>query len=89
MDVYKHAFRLAPIVGSQIVRDAFELAREIRDVDMQVAPYDLTSLGVEPIRIETADGRAEFATLQAKFAERAKELRLELISLTRGRITAG
>ena len=89
MDVYKHAHALAPIVGSDVVRETFQLAREIRDVDMQVAPYDLTALGVQPIQIETAQGRAQFATLQAQFAQRAAKLRAQLISLTRTRVTAG
>jgi hypothetical protein len=80
MDLYKHAQRLAPIFGSQLVRLAFELARDIRAVDMQVAPYDLSDLGVIPIPVETQAGRDEFATHQMQFAKRAQELRLQMIS---------
>ena len=80
MDLYKHAQRFAPIFGSQLVRAAFELAKGIRTVDMQVAPYDLSELGVIPIPVETQEGRDEFATHQMQFAQRAQELRLQMIS---------
>ena len=79
MDLYKHAQRLAPIFGSQLVRQAFELAKDIRTVDMQVAPYDLADLGVVPIPVETQDGRDEFAVHQMKFAQRAQEIRTQMI----------
>lgn len=42
MDLYKHAFRLSPLVCSDLVADAFELAWEIRIMDMLAAPYDPT-----------------------------------------------
>ena len=80
MDLYRIAFAHAPIVGSQVVRDAFTLAKDIRLVDMQVAPYDLVALGVHPIKVETATGRAEFEIKQAEFALRAQELRNVLIT---------
>jgi hypothetical protein len=79
MDLYKYAHRFSPIVGSTIVRDAFALAREIRAVDMQTAPYDLADLGVIPIQVETKAGRDEFAKLQIGFAQRAQILRTDLI----------
>ena len=50
MDLYKHAFRLSPLVPSELVADCFELARDIRVLDMRAAPYDLSDLGVEPLR---------------------------------------
>ena len=79
MDLYKYAQRFAPIVGSEIVRSAFALAKDIRTVDMQTAPYDLADLGVVPIPVETQSGRDEFAKLQIGFAQRAQILRTELI----------
>ena len=81
MDLYKFAQRFAPIVGSDIVRSAFALAKEIRNVDMQTAPYDLSDLGVTPIQVETQIGRDEFARLQIGFAERAQILRSELLGV--------
>ena len=79
MDLYKYAQRFSPIVGSEIVRNTFELAKDIRTVDMQTAPYDLADLGVIPIPVETPAGREEFARLQITFAQRAQTLRTHLI----------
>ena len=50
MDLYKHAFRLSPLVPSELVADCFELARDIRVLDMRASPYDLSDLGYEPVR---------------------------------------
>jgi hypothetical protein len=79
MDLYKHAFRLSPLVPSDLVADCFELAWEIRTMDMRAAPYDLAELGLDPIRIETAAGKQEYAAAQRDFAERAAPLRHRLI----------
>lgn len=79
MDLYKYAFEVAPLVGSKFIRQTFALAKDIRDVDMQAAPYDLIELGLTPIKIETPEGRAEFAQLQKEFHERATKLREQLI----------
>ena len=79
MDLYKHAFRLSPMIGSDLVADCFELARDIRVLDMRAAPYDLADLGFEPVRIETAEGKREYAEAQRGFAERGAPLRQRLI----------
>jgi hypothetical protein len=78
MDLYKWTFMFSPWVASELVVDCFMLAREIREIDMRVAPYDLSALGVEPIRIETAEGRAEFAGLQRSFSDRQQAMRLRV-----------
>ncbi|MGH3346118.1 MAG: 3-methyladenine DNA glycosylase [Nocardioides sp.] len=79
MDLYKHAFRLTPLVCSDLVADCFELAWDIRELDMRAAPYDLTAFGFQPVRIETADGKQEYAAAQRTFAERGAPLRARLI----------
>ncbi|KRF15778.1 hypothetical protein [Nocardioides sp. Soil796] len=79
MDLYKHAFRLTPMTCSDLVADCFELARDIRILDMQAAPYDLVDLGFEPVRIETPEGKQEYAARQRGFAERGAPLRQRLI----------
>jgi hypothetical protein len=81
MDLYKHAFRLWPLVGSDLVADCFVLAWDVRAVDMRAAPYDLASLGFPPIRIETPEGKQEYAALQRGFADRATPLRASLIEV--------
>ncbi len=79
MDLYKHAFRLTPLVRSELVADCFELAREIRELDMRAAPYDLRDLGFEPVRIETPEGKQEYVAQQRRFAERAAPLRRAIV----------
>ena len=79
MDLYKHAFRLTPMVSSDLVADCFELARDIRVLDMRASPYDLADLGFEPVAIETAAGRAAYVVAQRGFAERGAPLRARLV----------
>lgn len=81
MDLYKWAYKLAPATPSELVVDAFELARDIRRVDMQASPYDLSDLGIEPIPVETATGRAQYVAHQKDFAERARPIREQLLAV--------
>ena len=78
MDLYKHAFRLVPMIGSELVADCFELAREIRVLDMRASPYDLAELGHEPVCIETPAGKQQYAAAQRGFAARGAPLRRRL-----------
>ncbi|MDR7273253.1 3-methyladenine DNA glycosylase [Catenuloplanes atrovinosus] len=80
MDVYKWAYKLGPLVESELVADAFELACDVRSLDMRASPYDLAALGYPPVRIETPEGRAEYAAAQRSFAARARPLRERLIA---------
>jgi hypothetical protein len=87
MDLYKHAFRLAGLICSDLIADAFELAWDIRILDMRAAPYDMTGAVLDPtgemwspVRVETADGKAEYADAQRAFAERATPIRQRLIA---------
>ena len=79
MDLYKHAFRLSPLVPSELVVDCFELARDIRVLDMRASPYDLADLGYEPVLVETPEGKQEYAAAQREFAMRGAPLRHRLI----------
>ena len=80
MDLYKHAYRLSPMVCSDLVADCFELARDIRVLDMRASPYDLTGLGHSPVRVETPAGKAEYVVAQRAFAERGAPLRDRLVA---------
>lgn len=79
MDLYKLAYRLLPFVESTVVLDAFALALEVRTVDVQASPYDVTGLGLAPIAVETADGKAEYVRRQRELAARAEPLRRRLL----------
>jgi hypothetical protein len=79
MDLYKHAFRLTPLIPSELVADCFGLAWEIRVLDMRASPYDLSDLEFEPVRIETPEGKQEYVEAQRRFAVRGAPLRRRLI----------
>ena len=81
MDLYRIAFRLLPFVDAGIVLDAFALARDVREVDMRASPYDLATLGLTPIPIETVEGKAEYVRLQRELTGRAAPLRDRLVAL--------
>ncbi|MFP5335277.1 MAG: 3-methyladenine DNA glycosylase [Actinomycetes bacterium] len=81
MDLYKWSYKLSPAVPSELVGDCFELAREVRVLDMRASPYDLSALGHEPVRIETPEGKAEYVEAQRAFAERAAVLRRRLLAV--------
>jgi hypothetical protein len=81
MDLYKWAFKLAPFTPSELIADCFELARDIREVDMRASPYDLRALGFAPIPIETPAGRADYELHQRTFSTRADPLRTRLLAL--------
>ena len=79
MDLYKWAYKLSPAIASDLTADCFDLARDVRELDMRAAPYDLRPLGYEPVKIETAQGKATYVQAQRTFAERAGVLRLALL----------
>jgi hypothetical protein len=81
MDLYKWAYKLGPLVPGELLLDCFELARDVRELDMRASPYDLTALGYEPVRIETTEGRAEHVAAQRAFAARTQPLRLERLEV--------
>ncbi len=86
MDLYKHAFRLSPLICSDLIADTFELAWDIRILDMRAAPYDMAGTVLDPtgepwtpVRVETPEGKREYAALQRQFSERAAPIRQRLI----------
>ncbi|MCE7012112.1 3-methyladenine DNA glycosylase [Kibdelosporangium philippinense] len=81
MDLFKWCYKLAPFTPSELIAECFELASDVRELDMRASPYDLRELGYSPVPIETPAGRATYARLQAEFATRAAPLRSQLIAL--------
>lgn len=79
MDLYKWAAKAMPWVGSELLLDCFELATELRDLDMRASPYDLSAWGREPVRIETPEGRRMYEGEQRRLALKAAPLRERLI----------
>ncbi|TQS44241.1 3-methyladenine DNA glycosylase [Cryptosporangium phraense] len=81
MDLYKWAYKLSPLTPSSLVLECFRLAKNVRELDMRASPYDFAALGYEPVRIETPEGRAEYAATQRGFAERGARLRTALLDV--------
>lgn len=88
MDLYKWGVKLLPLLDSDVVMDAFELAHAARVLDMRASPYDLRAYGYEPVRIETAGGRAEYVREQTALADRAAEVREALLDRCRALLSA-
>ena len=79
MDLYKWAYKLAPLLPSELVMDCFELSWRIRAMDMQASPYDLNAWGYPAILIETPEGKAEYVEHQRAFSAESQELRQRLL----------
>ena len=80
MDLYKWAYKLGPLVNSDLVMDCLESAAAARLLDMQASPYDLAEYGFEPVAVEEPAGRAEYARRQGLLAPRAAPLRAALLA---------
>lgn len=83
MDLHKWASKLGPGVPGELLLDCFELARDVRTLDMRASPYDLAAWGYDAVRIETPAGRAEYVRAQQDFAERGAVLRHRLLDVVR------
>lgn len=79
MDLHKWCTKLAPVVPGDLALDCFELAHDLRMLDMQASPYDVSSLGARPVAIETPEGKAEYVSRQRALADRAAVLRDRLV----------
>jgi len=79
MDLYRWAYGAMPWIGSDLLWETFELATELRVLDMQASPYDLRGLGLEAVRVENPEGRREYRVRQRALSTRAASLRVKLI----------
>lgn len=80
MDLYKWAFKLYPWIPGDLLADTFFHAVNARMVDMQASPYDVREFGLEPIRIETEEGRRIYLKKQMAIYEHSMPLRKRLIT---------
>lgn len=81
MDLYKFAGKLLPLTPSELLLDCYELALEIRELDMRASAYDLSGWGYQPVAVETPAGKADYVAQQRGFAARARVLRQRLLDL--------
>lgn len=81
MDLLRACIQLGPIVPGDLMIDAFDLALKARTIDMQASPYDCSSFGLEPIMIETQEGKARYIEAQRALANEARPLRERLLDI--------
>ena len=81
MDVYKWCFKLAPAVPSELTLRAFRHALQVRRLDMQASPYDVSGFGLDPVAIETPQGKAEYVARQRELMTTSNALRRELVDV--------
>ena len=81
MDLYRWAYTSMPWIGSDLLVQCFELAADLRVLDMQASPYDLGKFGFAPVRVETPGGRDEYQRRQRELSARAGVLRDSLVDV--------
>ncbi len=84
MDLYKWAYKFYPWTPSMLIADTFELAVETRILDMQASPYDLREYGLQPVKIETDEGRLDYKRRQQDIWKRGIPLREKLVKCYEG-----
>lgn len=83
MDLYRFAYKIAPFCPSDVVADAFDVARAAREIDMRASPYDLSGYGFTPVKVETPEGRAEYAELQREVWRAGEPVRERVVEVYR------
>lgn len=81
MDLFKWAAKMGPLVPGELFLDCFELARDIRLLDMEASPYDCRVLGYGVVPVETPEGKAEYVARQRAFTGRGEALRHRLVAI--------
>lgn len=80
MDLYKMTAWFLPLTSSDLLLDCFENAATARELDMRASPYDVSAFGLEAIRVETPEGRREYAEHQTALMERTDPLRQRVLA---------
>ncbi|SEP01261.1 3-methyladenine DNA glycosylase [Trujillonella endophytica] len=84
MDLHKWSLKLGPAVPGELALDCFALALDVRLLDMQASPYDLSAYGRPAVAVETPEGKAEYVRRQRALADRAAGLRGRLLDVCAG-----
>jgi hypothetical protein len=79
MDLYKWCYKAMPWLSSELLWQCFLLAKDVRELDMRASPYNLTEYNLEPVKIETKEGREEYEKIQRELSVRAAPIREILI----------
>lgn len=84
MDLYKYAFWFSPMVPSTLIADCFENAMRARVLDMRASPYDMAPFDLEPIPVETVEGRRAYVNEQMALVASSEPLRIRLLEVLTG-----
>ena len=76
----KIALKLAPFGPSETLGEALQVSIEARRLDVAASPYDASGYGLEPIRIETPEGRIAYREAQLTLMEASAPVRSALAS---------
>ena len=66
--------------------DSLEMALKARRVDVAAGPYDCLEYGIEPILVETEQGKREYRNRQIQLMKEGKTVRDALIAQYEGLI---
>lgn len=83
MDLFKYAYILYPLCSSKLLRDTLKVALRARYIDMRASPYDVSAFEGchEAIRVESEEGRKEYAREQEALLEISAPLRAQLTKI--------
>lgn len=75
MDLYSWVAAMEAGAPGALLVDTLIAAFDAREFDMRSSPYDLSDWGLDPIPVETAEGRAQFVAFQKQWMQRTQVLR--------------
>lgn len=80
MDLLKIALKLGPFCDPHLFCRVLSTTIAARSLDVAASPYDAkTMYGVDPIPIETPEGRNEYKRRQLELMKRSEPVRIELL----------
>ncbi len=79
MDLLKIAMKLGPFCDSNLFCRVLEVVVDARSLDVAASPYNVMDYGVDPIPIETPQGRNEYKQNQLELMKKAHPIRRDLL----------
>ena len=84
MDLFRYSLKLWPWLPSELLADSLEVALASRALDMRASPYDVSQwdgkgFDLQPVCVETPEGRRVYQQEQSRLATRAQSVRSELL----------
>mmetsp|Transcript_11025 Transcript_11025/g.15899 ORF Transcript_11025/g.15899 Transcript_11025/m.15899 type:complete len:407 (-) Transcript_11025:1097-2317(-) len=80
MDLLKYAMRVTPWIDGDLVGDALDIALQARKLDIASSPYDVSMYGLDPIPVETSEGRKIYREMQVDLLRNAQPVRQRILA---------